>query len=78
MTTDFGLPRVSEVAYRANLIEIIDRSRRFGAEKIILLNNHTTLRHKSLLNGKTLDKQRKVYNAIVVEVRKEQGCSSAI
>src|SRR4029077_4144081 len=48
--TDFGLPRVSEAAYRANLIEMIDRSRRFGAEKIILSNNHTALRHKPLLN----------------------------
>jgi acyl-CoA thioesterase-1 len=69
--TDFGLPRVSEAAYRANLIEMVDRSRRFGAEKIILSNNHTTLRHKPLLNGKTLEEQRKVYNAIVAGVAQE-------
>lgn len=71
--TDFGLPRVSEAAYRANLIEMIERSRRFGAEKIILSNNHTTLRNKYLLNGRTLEDQRKTYNAIVVEVARETG-----
>lgn len=71
--TDFGLPRVSEAAYRANLIEMVDRSRRFGAEKIILSNNHTTLRHKPLLNGRTLEDQRKVYNAIVADVARETG-----
>jgi lysophospholipase L1-like esterase len=71
--TDFGLPRVSEAAYRANLIEMIDRSRRFGAEKIILSNNHTTLRHKPLLNGRTLEEQRKTYNLIVAEVARDTG-----
>jgi lysophospholipase L1-like esterase len=71
--TDFGLPRVSEAAYRANLIEMIDRSRRFGAEKIILSNNHTTLRHKSLLNGRTLEDQRKTYNLIVADVARDTG-----
>ena len=71
--TDFGLPRVSEAAYRANLIEMIDRSRRFGAEKIIISNNHTTLRHKELLNGRTLEEQRKTYNSIVAEVARGTG-----
>ena len=69
--TDFGLPRVSEAAYRANLIEMIERSRRFGAEKIVLSNNHSTLRQKPLLNGRTLEEQRKLYNAIVSDVARE-------
>src|SRR4051794_36167996 len=34
--TDAGLPRVSEAAYRANLIEMIERAGRFGAGRIIL------------------------------------------
>ena len=55
------------------LIEMIDRSRRFGAEKIILSNNHTTLRHKPLLNGRTLEEQRKTYNLIVAEVARDTG-----
>jgi hypothetical protein len=50
---------------------MIDRSRQFGAEKIILSNNHTTLRHKHLLNGKTLEEQRKAYNAIAADVARE-------
>lgn len=71
--TDFGLPRVSEAAYRANLIEMIERCRRFGAEKIILSNNHPTLRQKPLLNGRTLEDQRKIYNLIVADVARETG-----
>ena len=38
--TDRGLPRVSEPAYRANLIEMIDRARAFGAGEIVLSTNH--------------------------------------
>jgi lysophospholipase L1-like esterase len=71
--TDLGLPRVSEAAYRANLVEMIDRSRRFGAQKIILSNNHRTLRQKPLLNGRTLEDQRKAYNLIVADVARETG-----
>jgi lysophospholipase L1-like esterase len=71
--TDFSLPRVSEAAYRANLIEMSERSRRFGAERIILSNNHQTLRHKPLLNGRTLEDQRKTYNLIVANVAREMG-----
>jgi len=69
--TDYGLPRVSEAAYRANLIEMITRARRFGAERIILSNNHTTLRQKQLLCDRTLEEQRKRYNVIVKEVAME-------
>lgn len=66
--SDHGLPRVSEAAYRANLTEMIDRARRFGAEEIILSNNHTTLRHKPLLDGSTLEQRRARYNKIAAEV----------
>ena len=69
--TDFGLPRVSEAAYRANLVEMIGRCRQFGTERIILSNNHPTLRHKPLLNGRTLEDQRKTYNLIVADVARE-------
>jgi lysophospholipase L1-like esterase len=69
--TDLGLPRVSEAAYRANLVEMIDRARRFGAREIVLSNNHTTLRQKPMLNGRTLEQQRMAYNRIVAEVAVE-------
>ena len=49
--TDRGLPRVSEEAFRANLIEMIERARLFGARSIVLSTNHRTLRHDTLPNG---------------------------
>lgn len=66
--TDGGLPRVSEPAYRANLIEMIERARRFAARHIILSTNHPTLRHKILLGGESLETRRRRYNDIVREV----------
>jgi len=71
--TDHGLPRVSEAAYRANLVEMIVRARHFGAAQIILSNNHTTLRHKPLLDGRTLEQRRRRYNEIAAEVAAETG-----
>lgn len=66
--TDRGLPRVSEAAYRANLIEMIDRARRFGAKHIILSTNHPTLRFRQLVSGQSLEERRLRYNEIVREV----------
>lgn len=69
--SDRGLPRVSPAAYRANLIEMIERARRFGTREIILATNHQTLRHKVLLSGYTLEEGRKRFNDIVREVANE-------
>jgi lysophospholipase L1-like esterase len=69
--TDRGLARVSELAYRANLVEMIDRARRFGTRQIILSTNHRTLRNKILANSKTLEENRVIYNEIVREVARE-------
>jgi acyl-CoA thioesterase I len=66
--TDAGLPRVSEAAYRANLIEMIERARRFGAGHIILSTNQPTLRHKVLLSGDSLETRRRRYNDHVRDV----------
>jgi len=71
--TDAGLPRVSEAAYRANLVEMIDRARRFGAKRIILSTNHPTLRVRQLACGQTLEERRVVYNRIVREVSQTTG-----
>lgn len=71
--TDRGMPRVSIAAYRANLVEMIDRARNFGAREIVLSNNHTTLRRKKMLNGRTLEEQRMAYNAVAQDVAKETG-----
>lgn len=71
--TDKGLPRVSEAAYRANMIEMIARARNFGAREIILSTNHVTLRTMPLSSGKSLEEHRKRYNEIVREIAKETG-----
>jgi len=71
--TDGGLPRVSPAAFKANMIEMIERSRRFGSREIILLTNHPTLRRKVLLSGESLDDARKRYNVIVREIARKTG-----
>lgn len=71
--TDRGLPRVSELAYRANLIEMISRARHFGVKEIIVSTNHCTLRHKKMANDKTLEEGRVHYNEIVREVAAQTG-----
>ena len=71
--TDGGLPRVSEAAYRANLVEMIDRARQFGARQIILSTNHPTLRHKVLLGGESLEVRRQRYNRHVRDVAAASG-----
>jgi acyl-CoA thioesterase-1 len=38
--TDKGHPRVSKMAFKANLLEIIDRSRIFGAKEVFLNTNN--------------------------------------
>ncbi|HLO76069.1 MAG TPA: SGNH/GDSL hydrolase family protein, partial [Magnetospirillum sp.] len=69
--SDRGLPRVSPAAFRANLMEMIERARRFGTRHIILSTNHPTLRHKTLLSGESLEERRRHYNWIMREVAAE-------
>ena len=68
--TDNGYPRVSELAYRYNLIEMIERSKLFGTKHIILSTNHKTLRKKILACGENLEQRRVKYDKIVREVAK--------
>ncbi len=42
--TDQGLPRVSPAAFEANLLEIAERARRFGARCVLLATNHPSTR----------------------------------
>lgn len=69
--TDRGLPRVSEAAFRANLIEMISRARRFGAQHIILSNNHRSMRHKVMLSGERYEDANTRYSQIAREVAME-------
>ncbi len=68
--TDLGAPRVSEAAFAANLGEIIDRARRFGAETVFLNTNHPTTRtHKAMAGGaRTYQQSNERYNEIIREV----------
>lgn len=66
--TDEGLPRVSARAFRANLVEMIDRARNFGAKEIVLSTNHRTLRRETLPNGEVYDDAARRYNEIIRDV----------
>jgi lysophospholipase L1-like esterase len=66
--TDEGLPRVSELAFEANLHEMIGRARRFGTTQVILCTNHPTLRTTTFEDGATYEDCRRRYNEIVRRV----------
>ena len=68
--TDRGHPRVSPDAFGANLSEIIDRARRFGAKQIILGTNHPTTRTVAHLPyvSHTYDEANRAYNEITRRV----------
>jgi lysophospholipase L1-like esterase len=71
--SDRGQARVSEKAFRANLIEMISRARLFGAKQIILSNNHRTVRHKMMLSGERYEDANARYSGIIHEVSEETG-----
>jgi len=69
--SDRGLPRVSPTAFRANLVEMIDRARVFGARMIILSTNHRTLRRDVLPSGEVYEDANARYSEIVCDVAAE-------
>lgn len=71
--TDAGLPRVSEAAFHANLVEMIERARRFGARAIVLSTNHRTLRRDVLPGGDVYETRNERYSEIVRDVARETG-----
>lgn len=77
--TDRGHPRVSPDAFRANLSEIIDRARIFGAKQVILGTNHPTTRTEKLLPGVdyTYEAANRSYNAITREVAAAKSATLA-
>jgi lysophospholipase L1-like esterase len=67
--TDRGVPRVSEAAFRANLIEMILRARHFGARHVILATNPCSLRTSVVLpSGAIYEDRNARYSDIVREV----------
>lgn len=71
--TDGGLPRVSERAFTANLVEMIERARRFGADEIVLSTNHRTLKRVRLPSGEIYDDRNARYSELTREVAAETG-----
>jgi lysophospholipase L1-like esterase len=72
--SDGGLPRVSPKAYEANLLEIIERAKTFGAKHIFLDTNHPTNK-TVIVNSKEIPHQlgNSRYNEIIRKVAKESG-----
>jgi len=71
--TDKGLPRVSQRAFAANLLEIVERATHFGAKFVLLNNNHPTYRdtEKFPNTDRTYEAFNKQYNSITRSVAVE-------
>jgi lysophospholipase L1-like esterase len=69
--TDRGHPRVSRDSFAANLGEIVDRGRLFGARQVVLGTNHPTARLPSIEH--TYDEANRAYNAIIRKVAETKG-----
>jgi acyl-CoA thioesterase I len=68
--TDRGLPRVSEKAFAANLEEMVERARTFGAGPILLNTNHPTTRDRQPFphHPATYEDGNRRYNEIIRDV----------
>jgi lysophospholipase L1-like esterase len=68
--SDRGCPRTSPTTFAANLAEIVDRGRAFGAREIILGTNHPTTRTTAKLPSAdhTYEHGNRSYNAITRKV----------
>jgi len=73
--SDRGVPRVSLPAYVANMREIIERGKRFGAKRILLNNNHPTTRNDEVMpfTNFTYEESNKHYNGAVRNLATELG-----
>ncbi len=73
--SDKGVPRVSGAAFAANMTEIMERGRRFGAKKIFLNTNHPTTRTKDVLPATsiTYEQSNAEYNRIVRDLVENAG-----
>jgi lysophospholipase L1-like esterase len=65
--SDRGAPRVSLLAYEANLYEMVDRARRFGAETVVLCTVTRSTRSAELSADSAL------YSSAVRKVARETG-----
>jgi len=69
--TDRGLPRVSKKSFQANLEEIIQRSKLFGAQQIFLTTNHPVNKFIKIGNNSIPHQKGNFeYNKIIRKVAK--------
>lgn len=73
--TDRGLPRVSEDAFVANLVEMVARARRFGAREIVMQTNHRTLRRAPLPSGEVFEDANARYSELIREAASATGAA---
>jgi acyl-CoA thioesterase-1 len=73
--TDRGLPRVSEDAFVANLVEMVARARRFGAREIVMQTNNRTLRRAPLPSGEVFEDANARYSELIREVARTTGAA---
>lgn len=66
--TDHGLPRVRVTAFRENLIEMVERSRKFGAREVILATNPRTMRRVPMVSGELYEAANERYSEVIREV----------
>lgn len=70
--TNRGLPRVSEQAFSANLLEMVARARRFGIGEIVIQTNHRTLRGR-LPSGELYEDANSRYSGLLRSVAHATG-----
>ena len=73
--SDKGRARVSPESFTANINEIIDRGRNFGARRVIIGTNHPTTRTRENLPNVNYPYEtgNRRYNAIIRDVASENG-----
>jgi len=69
-----GAPIVSQVAFRANLEEMVDRCRRFSIPRIIFVTNHKVALERFDINGMTPDQNTAIYDEITRGVAARATC----
>ncbi|HEV2415043.1 MAG TPA: SGNH/GDSL hydrolase family protein [Candidatus Dormibacteraeota bacterium] len=69
--SDAGAHRVTIRAFKANLLEMIDRARLFGIREVILSTNPSSLRSTVMANGEVYEDANARYSEAVREVALE-------
>lgn len=72
--SDKGHPRVSQKSFEANLHEMIDRAKLFGAQKIYINTNHPTKRTRKFPHASvSYEESNRAYNRIIRKVAQDRN-----